>query len=212
MAEIDHIVIGAATLGQGADWVERHLGARPSGGGVHEGAGTHNLLLGLGSGCYLEVIAPDPGQPEPEHPRLFDLDDPALRTQLAAEPRLIAFVARTPALGPLAERLGPRGGEIRAMRRGALSWRMLLPPQRQDLGNLIPPMIQWDSDGKGPRLPDSKVRLTALHAEFPDPDPLRAALAERGLAERVQVRQSPHARLLALFRRVDGTDAVLSSD
>lgn len=212
MAEIDHIVIGAATLGQGADWVERHLGARPSGGGVHEGAGTHNLLLGLGSGCYLEVIAPDPGQPEPEHPRLFDLDDPALRTQLAAEPRLIAFVARTPALGPLAERLGPRGGEIRAMRRGALSWRMLLPPQRQDLGNLIPPMIQWDSDGKGPRLPDSKVRLTALHAEFPDPDPLRAALAERGLAERVQVRHSPHARLLALFRRVDGTDAVLSSD
>ena len=61
MAEIDHIVIGAATLRQGADWVERHLGARPSGGGVHEGAGTHNLLLGLGSGCYLEVIAPIQG-------------------------------------------------------------------------------------------------------------------------------------------------------
>ncbi|MFN6953304.1 MAG: VOC family protein [Acetobacteraceae bacterium] len=212
MAEIDHVVVGAATLEQGAEWVERQLGARPGPGGVHEGAGTHNLLLGLGAGCYLEVIAPDPSQPAPEHPRLFDLDDPGVRTVLQAEPRLLAYVARTPALGPLADRLGPRGGEIRAMRRGNLSWRMLLPPQRQDLGNLIPPMIQWDGDGKGPRLPDSKVRLTAIHAEHPEPDALRAALAERGLADSVQVRHSPHARLLALFRRADGTDVVLSND
>lgn len=212
MAEIDHVVVGAATLEQGAEWVERQLGARPGPGGVHEGAGTHNLLLGLGAGCYLEVIAPDPSQPAPEHPRLFDLDDPGVRTMLQAEPRLLAYVARTPALGPLADRLGPRGGEIRAMRRGNLSWRMLLPPQRQDLGNLIPPMIQWDGDGKGPRLPDSKVRLTAIHAEHPEPDALRAALAERGLADSVQVRHSPHARLLALFRRADGTDVVLSND
>ncbi|MCX7684631.1 MAG: VOC family protein [Acetobacteraceae bacterium] len=210
MAEIDHIVIGAATLEQGAAWVERHLGARPSGGGRHEGAGTHNLLLGLGPRCYLEVIAPDPSQPEPEHPRLFDLDDPALRTQLAAEPRLIAYVARTPALGPLADRLGPRGGEVRAMRRGRLSWRMLLPPQRQDLGNMIPPMIQWDEEP--PRLPDSGVRLVSLEAEHPEADALRAALAERGLADQVTVRFSPHPRLLAHLRRADGAEAVLSSD
>jgi hypothetical protein len=212
MAEIDHLVVGAATLEQGADWVERHLGVRPTQGGAHEGAGTHNLLLGLGPGCYLEVIAPDPAQPEPEHPRLFDLDDPGVRTMLAAEPRLIAYVARTPALAPLADRLGPRGGEVRAMRRGNLSWRMLLPPQRQDLGNLIPPMIQWDGEGKGPRLPDSKVRLIALHAEHPEPDALRAALAERGLAGIVAVRHSPHPRLLAHLRRPDGADAVLSTD
>jgi catechol 2,3-dioxygenase-like lactoylglutathione lyase family enzyme len=212
MAEIDHVVIGAATLEQGAEWVERHLGVRPGKGGVHEGAGTHNLLLGLGPGCYLEVIAPDPDQPDPGHPRLFDLDDPGQRTSLQAEPRLIAYVARTPALAPLADRLGPRGGEVRAMRRGSLAWRMLLPPQRQDLGNLIPPMIQWDGDGRGPRLPDSKVRLGAIHAEHPEPDGLRAALAERGLSDQVAVRFSPHARLVVQFRRPDGSEAVLSSD
>ena len=212
MAEIDHVVVGAATLEQGAEWVERTLGARPSRGGVHEGAGTHNLLLGLGRGCYLEVIAPDPGQPAPEHPRLFDLDDPALRTQLQAEPRLIAYVARTVSLEPLADRLGPRGGEVRAMRRGSLSWKMLLPPQRQDLGNLIPPMIQWDGEGHGPKLPDSKVRLASIHAEYPEPDALRAALAERGLGDQVIVRSSPHARLLAHFTRADGTEVVLSND
>jgi hypothetical protein len=212
MAEIDHIVVGAASLQQGVEWVERHLGATPSRGGIHEGAGTHNMLLGLGPSCYLEIIAPDPSQPEPEHPRLFDLDDPAVRVQLEAEPRLIAYVARTGSLAPLADRLGPRGGEVRALRRGHLSWRMLLPPQKQDLGNLIPPMIQWDGEGKGPRLPDSKVRLSSIHAEFPEPDVLRHALVERGLADRVVVRFSPHPRLLVHFRLSDGTETVLSSD
>jgi hypothetical protein len=210
MAEIDHLVIGAATLEQGAAWVERHLGARPAGGGPHEGAGTHNRLLGLGPGCYLEVIAPDPAQPEPEHPRPFDLDDPALRTLLEAEPRLIAYVARTLAIGPLADRLGPRGGELRRMRRGSLSWRLLLPPQKQDLGNMIPPMIQWD--GPPPEVPDSGVRLLSLECEHPEVDALRAALAERGLDDQVVVRFSPHPRLLAHVRRADGREVVLSSE
>ena len=78
-------------------------------GGVHEGAGTHNMLLGLGPDCYLEVIAPDPAQPQPEHPRLFDLDDAAVRLMLEAGPALIGWVARTSAMDALVARLGPRG-------------------------------------------------------------------------------------------------------
>ena len=98
MAEIDHIVIGARTLEEGAAYVAAHLGARPGPGGQHAGIGTHNLLLGLGSQVYLEVIAPDPDQPMPAHPRPFDLDDPGVKLMLEAEPRLIGWVARTPAL------------------------------------------------------------------------------------------------------------------
>jgi hypothetical protein len=212
MAEIDHIVLGARTLEEGAGFVERHLGVRPDKGGAHEGFGTHNMLLGLGSSCYLEVIAPDPAQPEPPHPRPFDLDTPAVRTMLEAEPCLLAWVARTPVLDAVVARLGPRAGEVKAMRRGTLSWRMAFPPQRQDLDNLIPALIQWEKGtGAAGRLKDSGCRLVALEAEHPDADAVRAALAERGLEEAMRVRQSPHARLVARLRRKDGADVALSS-
>ncbi len=212
MAEIDHIVLGARTLEEGAAFVERHLGVRPEAGGRHEGWGTHNRLLGLGPACYLEVIAPDPDQPEPPHPRPFDLDSPAVHMMLEAEPCLLAWVARTPVLEAVAARLGPRAGAVSAMRRGDLSWRMAFPPQRQDLDNLIPPLIQWD-DGAGAaaRLADSGCRLIALEAEHPEADSVRLALAERGLEEALRVRQSPHARLIARLRRADGGEVALTS-
>lgn len=213
MAEIDHVVIGARTLDEGAAYIESHLGVQVVPGGRHDGVGTHNRLLGLGRTCYLEVIAPDPDQPEPPHPRPFDLDDPGMRLQLDAGPRLIAWVARTPVLDAVVTRLGTHhAGEVRAMKRGKLSWRMAMPPQRQDMDNLIPALIQWD-DGKGaaPKLPDSGVRLAALEAEHPEVDALRNALAQRGLEEAIRLRRSPHPRLLARFVRADGTEAVLTS-
>jgi len=212
MAEIDHIVIGARTLEEGARYVEDLLGVKPSKGGAHPGVGTHNMLLGMGAGCYIEVIAPDPAQPDPPHPRPFDLDDPSLRTMLEAEPRLIAYVASTPALDAVVARLGSsHAGEIQAMSRGSFAWRMAFPPQRQDMDNLIPALIEWKGEGASARLPDSHCRLLHLEAEHPEADAVKAALAERGLEEALKVRRSPHARLLARLRRADGQEITLSS-
>lgn len=213
MAEIDHIVVGARTLEEGANWIEAQLGVRPTPGGSHPGIGTHNMLLGLGPETYLEVIAPDPGQPEPAHPRPFDLDDPSVKLMLEAGPHLLAWVARTPALDAVAARLGAsQGGEVRAWSRGDLTWRMAFPSQRQDMRNLIPPLIQWD-DGRGaaPRLADSGCRLLALEAEHPDAAQVQSAMRQRGLEEALKVRQSPHPRLVARMRRPDGTEIALSS-
>ncbi len=211
MADIDHLVLGARTLEEGAAFIAQHLGAAPQKGGKHEGVGTHNMLLGLGPSCYLEIIAVDPSQPKPAHPRPFDLDDPGVHTMLEAEPRLLAWVARTPVLDAVVGRLGPRAGEVREMTRGDLSWRMAFPPQRQDMDNLIPALIQWNGHGASSRLKDSHVRLLHLEAEHPEADAVKAALAERGLEDAMKVRRSPHARLVARLKRQDGTEVTLSS-
>ena len=212
MAEIDHIVFGAHTLEEGAAFLEQHLGVRPQKGGVHEGVGTHNMLLGLGGHCYIEVIAPDPAQKQPEHPRPFDLDDPSVKQMLDAEPRLLAYVARTPALDAMVARLGPaRSGEVRAMTRGDLTWRMAFPPQRQDMDNLIPALIQWNGKNAASRLKDSHWRLHAMEAEHPEYDAVRVALSERGLDDQVKVRHSPHARLIVHLRHKDGRDVTFTS-
>jgi hypothetical protein len=62
--DIDHLVIGAASLEQGVAWCEATLGMAPGPGGVHAFMGTHNRLLRIdGPGfanTYLEIIAIDP--------------------------------------------------------------------------------------------------------------------------------------------------------
>jgi hypothetical protein len=97
------------------------------------------------------------------------------------------------------------------MRRGALSWRMAFPPQRQDMSNLIPPLIQWDGARAAAQIPDSGWRLKGLEAQHPDMNALRQAIAARGLGEAVKLRHSPNPRLLAHLSHQDGREAVLAS-
>jgi hypothetical protein len=88
---------------------------------------------------------------------------------------------------------------------------MAFPPQRKDMGNLIPPLIQWDDARPAAQIPDSGWRLASLEAQHPNMDALREAIAARGLAEAIKLRQSPSARLIAHLRHQDGREAVLAS-
>lgn len=179
--EIDHLVIGAASLDAGQDWCEQTLGVRPEPGGRHALMSTHNRLLNISSAryprCYLEIIAVDPDAPAPARARWFDLDQPVLQQRLQDGPGLIHWVARVPHLdGALAQcrSEGLDAGEPVAATRGALSWRIAL---REDGRRLkresLPVLIEWGAAHPCDHLPVSGVQLLSLEAR----DGLRARLA-----------------------------------
>jgi hypothetical protein len=51
-SELDHIVVAAARLEHGVEWIAQRLGVEPQPGGKHVAMGTHNALLKLGPRAY----------------------------------------------------------------------------------------------------------------------------------------------------------------
>lgn len=142
--EFDHLVVAARTLEEGAAWLEARLGVAPVTGGKHALMGTHNRLLSLGPGRFLEVIAIDPAAPAPARPRWFGLDSPAIGARLAQGPALIHWVERTDDLeAALADYSEPV--EILSLSRGPYRWRMGVPADgRIPGGGTLPTLIEWD--------------------------------------------------------------------
>jgi hypothetical protein len=205
-ATIDHLVVAAATLAQGCDFVESGLKARPQPGGRHATMGTHNALLKLGARLYLEVIAIDPRAQAPARPRWFDLDEPRMRATLAEGPRLIHYVARSDDLDALVERSTMDPGEILSLERGDFRWRITVPADGHLPGRgLVPTLIQWSGTlHPADRLADHGLSLVALAGEHPDPAPVRSALVRLGLSDEVKVTYGQSPRLAAMIRTPRG--------
>ena len=172
MLELDHLAVAAETLEEGRAAIEAALGAPLSPGGRHARFGTHNLLMGLEDGLYLEVIAIDPAAPPPERSRWFGLDG------FAGTPRLRSWICRTGDIEGFAARF-PQAGSPLALERGDLRWRMAVPADGTlpfDMG--FPAAIQWDCDDHPARmLPPSGIRLERLEVSNPAADELRGLLA-----------------------------------
>jgi hypothetical protein len=192
---VDHIVYGVPDLEAGIADLARRLGARPRAGGRHPGRGTHNALLPLGGRSYLEVIAPDPTQPDPPGPRPFGLDS-------LTQPRLVGWATPTDRIETLVAQARERGydpGEIRGMSRERpdgvrLQWNLTQRPWRA-AELVVPFLIDWgDSPHPSTDGPDG-VRLVLLEAEHPDPATPRAALEALGVA--LPVRPGPESALIA---------------
>ncbi len=190
--EVDHLVVAAASLAQGADWCERVLGATPAAGGKHVAMGTHNRLLAIGSAAfpqaYLEIIALDPAAPTPARPRWFGLDDAALQARLRERPRLLHVVARgthleatLAALRALGLDAGLPVAAERASAHGVLRWRIAGRGDGALLcGGALPTLIEWQGMHPADHLPASGVTLRALTLGGLSA-PVAAALALQGV-------------------------------
>ena len=165
MSELDHLVVAARSLDEGAAWVESKLGVATAAGGKHALMATHNRLLRLDARRYLEVIAVDPDAPAPPRPRWFALDTAAMRERLARGPALVHWVERTDDL-EAALRGYPEAVEILSFTRGPYRWRMGVPRDgRLPADGAVATLIQWEG-GLHPwdALPETGVSLAKFHS------------------------------------------------
>jgi hypothetical protein len=200
--QLDHLVVLAKTLEQGVQWCEATLGITPGPGGDHAQYGTHNRLFKIATPAnpfaYLEIIAVNPLAKGPaQGKRWFDMDDTALQAAVAAEPRLVHWVANTDDLQAARLALkaqsldrGPAMRASRHSRKGVLHWQITVRDDGQRLFNgALPSLIQWgkpeDADPMRlhPRnsLPRSGVSFQSLRISHPSADKLAAAYAAIGL-------------------------------
>jgi hypothetical protein len=207
--QLDHLVVAAATLEQGVQYVQARLGCELAPGGRHQRMGTHNRLLSLGPGAYLEVIAIDPDAQPPQRARWFGLDGPEVAPLLASGPRLLTWVVACKDLAAAAEASPWNHGPAESMSRDGLSWQLTIP---EDGGliehGLVPTLIQWPP-GVHPaaRLPDEGVRLERLTLLHPEPGLLRSGLEALELRDQ-EVVQDSRPRLRAQLR-IGNREAIL---
>lgn len=202
-ARIDHLVVAAASLDEGAAWCEATLGVVPGPGGEHPLMGTHNRLLRIATvdhpRAYLEIIAVQPGRTAQRPYRWFDLDAEVVRDTLARTgPRLLHFVANVPdlgqALGALRILQIERGEPVAASRmtpRGLLEWQISIREDgRRLMAGTLPTLIQWGATHPASAMPESGVTLQSLAASHPQAATLRAAYEAVGL-QGVSLKEGP---------------------
>jgi len=199
---LDHLVYAASELEQAIQSIESKIGVRAAPGGKHAGGLTHNALLSLGDGSYLEIIAPVPGVEAPAGALPFGLGTLSTARLVAwavavdnVERRVAA--ARAAGYDPWEIVTGGRdlpGG-------GHLSWRLAVKPEPGADG-LVPFLIQWTSEPHPSATATKGCRFLSLRAEHPEPQSVVAML--EALAVELAVTAADEPRLIATLDTPNG--------
>ncbi|MFG5384472.1 VOC family protein [Yoonia sp. R2-816] len=168
----DHIAVVARSLEEGASYIGEKLGIEMPPGGSHPIMGTHNLLLSLGSDCFLEVIAIDPKSAAPNRSRWFGLDG------FDAEPRIGAWILGAGDIRSSLDGMQETAGPIIEMTRSDLTWLMSV---REDgavpLSGAFPKVLQWP---EGPHVASKMGQrgcsFASLTVESPNADDINTWL------------------------------------
>lgn len=192
MFELDHIAVVCADLDRGAAWLSEVLGVPLLAGEQHPRFGTHNRLLGLADGLYLEVIAPDPIA-QVDGPRWFDLDN------APQVPRWGNWICRADDLET------DIAGPAIAMSRGDLHWQITVPTDGSlPMQGGYPTLINWDDMAAHPamKLPDSGCRLLKWEVHHPEAQMLTKCCKIRG--SMVNFLPADRVRFVASFQTPNG--------
>tara|TARA_R110002110_G_scaffold77667_8_gene204027 strand:+ start:7583 stop:8194 length:612 start_codon:yes stop_codon:yes gene_type:complete len=197
--EFDHVAVSAEQLHLATAHVGQNLDVTLQPGGEHAVFHTHNMLLGLQDGLYLEAIAINPDAPVPDRPRWFDLD------RFAGPARLTNWICRCDDLDAVLADLPDGFGAPVSLGRGDLRWRMAVPASGVlPFDNCAPALIAWEGDDHpAQRLAACGCRLTRLDVCHPDAAALGDMLAPHLADARVHFITGP-AGLAAQFDTPSG--------
>ena len=171
MITLDHFAVAAPTLAAASAHVEAALGVEMQPGGAHQVFGTHNRLLGLADGLYLEAIAIDPEATPERSPRWFDLD------RFTGAARISNWICRSDDLAATLAALPVDAGAPVALTRGDLRWQMAVPASGAlPYDNCFPALMQWQGPHPAPRLTQQGCALRRLVISHPDAPALRDLL------------------------------------
>lgn len=191
--DFDHFAVAGSTLEAATAHAQQALGVSLMPGGQHALFGTHNRLLGLEDGLYLEAIATDPEIPDPGRPRWFDLD------RFEGPPRIGNWICRVDDLDQALVALPVDLGQPVMVTRGALRWRMAVPDDGiLPYDGAFPALIQWHCpDHPAQLLPNSGCRLHSFTIAHPEAEEVQAILAPYLTDPRVRFEAGPICAMAA---------------
>lgn len=191
VADLDHIMWGVSDLDEGIDYIKENTGVGAVIGGQHPNRGTRNALIALGERQYLEILAPDPAQPDLTEGRVAVLKG-------LARPRILTWAAGTQDIDTIEKRVRDAGFETEGIQDGSrrkpngtlLQWRNLTILGHDN--TVVPFVIQWSKSSAHPST-DSPVgcKLRSLKLEHPQPEKMNALLEAMGLEVRVASGSQP---------------------
>ena len=192
---LDHLAIAAETLEDGVAWAEDRLGVSFQLGGKHTRYATHNRLLGLADGLYLEVIAVDPDATS-DGARWFGLDT------FVGPPRLVNWICETKDFDDFMF----YGMRKVAMERGDLRWDIGVPFDGSlPMEGGFPTILQWYTDTPpGCSLAPSGCALSFLTIFHPQADDIKHILKGYLTDPRVRFEVAPNIWLNADFKTPGG--------
>ncbi|MBC7974917.1 MAG: VOC family protein [Myxococcales bacterium] len=207
MPKLDHLSVIAPSLAEGVAHLQACLGIEIPFGRKHAHMSTHNHLLMLGGGTYLEVIAIDEAAPAIAGPRWFGLDDRAdVRKAWDEGRRLRGWVASTDHFDRHIANHTASYGEKREFSGGASSYFFSVPAGGAlPMGGIAPSLI--DRQGKSPSLPpeaDMGCTLVSFAVEHPDVAQVEALYRALDIAGAPDVRRGGVFRYTATIQTPSG--------